>query len=87
MGNNDTVLEESTKLFIFQLRLRPENVVANCNALLEGSDFRLELVRKSPLPCQTPAEASLYDHMHYGDDEGGIFAFPMATAGKETATL
>ncbi len=80
--NNDQVVE-ATKLFIFQLRTRPENVIANCNALLEGSEFRLQLTRTQKEPA-TPAEASLYDHLTFEDE---VFAFPFNTAEKGVAVL
>ena len=41
-------VQEATQLFIMQLKERPENVVANCNALLEGCGFKLEMVREPP---------------------------------------
>lgn len=74
MSANDESVSEATKLFIFQLRTRPEQVTANCNALLEGSGFRLEL------KVLTPAQASLFDHLE--PDEGGPAIFPIRCGEK-----
>lgn len=78
MSANDETTQEATRLFIFQLKTRPENVVANCNALLDGSDFKIELVPTIRQPSN-PQEASLFDFKEP--------SFAMETAGKEVATV
>ena len=67
MSPNTEAAQEATKLFVHQLRQRPENVVANLNCLLEGERFRLVLTDAETRIPQCPAEASLYDHL---DPEG-----------------
>ena len=68
MSPNDPVVQEASRLFIEQLRNRPEQVIANCNALVEGDGIRLDLVytRKT---YENPAEASIFDHLEKGGED------------------
>jgi len=76
MSPNCDALVETTKLFVEQIRSRPVQVVANLNCLLEDSGIQLEIVR--PKEPQTPAEASLFDHLPPQEqmriEEGGAAA-------------
>lgn len=82
MSENCEKLQEATLLFVNHMRLRPEQLVSNVNALLECEGLHLILVHTRPT-YQNPAQASLYDHLS-PDDEGGI-AFPLNSAEKGIA--
>jgi hypothetical protein len=67
MSPNDDRIVEATLLFVSQLKQFPVNVVANCNALLEDSGIRLEIVCEKE--HKTPAEASLFDFQQRSPQE------------------
>lgn len=49
MSPNHEDIQKATLLFVGQLKLRPEQVLANINALLEGDGFRLKIERPETL--------------------------------------
>lgn len=79
MSEDHEKSQNVTLLFVTQMRLRPEQVTASVNALLESDGLHLILVH-TRATYQNPAQASIFDHL-YPDDEGGP-AFPLNTAEK-----
>ncbi len=66
MSPNRDEIVEATKLFVEQIRLRPMNVVANLNVLLEEHGIELAFVQCRQ--CNIPQEASLFDHQGQVED-------------------
>ena len=58
MSQNDQAVQDASLLFLSQLRTRPFQVVANINALLEGTGIELGFVQ---CPNETPANQSVFD--------------------------
>ena len=58
MSANDPRIQEASLLFVEQLRLRPYNVIANLNCLLEGTGIELGFAQ---CPPQTPQAQSVFD--------------------------
>lgn len=76
----DDKVQQATALFVEQLRTRPENVVSNCNSLLSGSGFRLELVQDGQR-CEH--SGALLGKKSHPDP----YMFPFMTGERSVATV
>ena len=62
---NDEKMQEMYRLLVSQLMIRPENVIANLNAMLQGEDINLEIKMLRADVCNCHHDGAPY-YMHGG---------------------